>query len=74
MITNINFFEVFSPAMKAKLDMRYRRRLQVDHQPGAESWKGITYNEKQTALPFTTRTRAYGTYHGRNQKPDSFSW
>jgi hypothetical protein len=67
MITS-SYFEVFSPAMKAKLDMKYRRRLQSIHQPGfMESWKNVIKNNGQTALPFTTKTRAYGTYHGRNQ-------
>jgi hypothetical protein len=33
-------FEIFSPAMEAKLDMKYRRRLQTEHRHGAaESWK-----------------------------------
>jgi hypothetical protein len=74
MTTNVNF-EIFSPAMKAKLDMKYRRRLQQDHQPAViESWKSVSRGIRQTALPFTTKTRAYGTYHGRNQRLEAFSW
>jgi hypothetical protein len=66
MITHINF-EVFSPAMKAKLDPRYRRRVQTDQHPGsAEVQKSISRNDRKTALPFTTITRAYGTYCWRN--------
>jgi hypothetical protein len=73
-MTNFNF-EIFSPAMKAKLGMTYHRRLQTEHQPGAiESWKGIGGNNGRTALPFTTKTRAYGTYHGRNQRAELFCW
>jgi hypothetical protein len=74
MMTNFNL-EIFSPAMKAKLDMKYRRRQYVEHQLEAvESWNGIGGNNGRTALPFTTKTRAYGTYHGRNQRTEAFSW
>jgi hypothetical protein len=66
MITRINF-EVFSPAMKAKLDPRYRRRYQPDQHPGSvEFQKSISPSDHKTALPFTTLTRAYGTYNWRN--------
>jgi hypothetical protein len=67
MFTHINF-EVFSPAMKAKLDMKYRRRLQANQQPGSnEFWRRVNQSSQKTALPFTTITRAYGTYPWRSQ-------
>jgi hypothetical protein len=66
MITRINF-EVFSSAMKAKLDPRYRRRFQPDQHPRSiEFQKSISRSDQKTALPFTTVTRAYGTYYWRN--------
>jgi hypothetical protein len=60
--------EVFSPAMKAKLDPRYRRRLQEDYRPEISAfWREVDRSESKTALPFTTKTRAYGTYNWRKQ-------
>ncbi len=67
MFTHINF-EVFSPAMKAKLDMKYRRRLQAKQRLGSNEFLSrINRYTQKTALPFTTRTRAYGTYPWRSQ-------
>jgi hypothetical protein len=60
--------EVFSPAMKAKLDPRYRRRLQADYRPESTAfWREVEQSDNKTALPFTTKTRAYGTYNWRRQ-------
>jgi len=67
MITHINF-EVFSPAMKARLDPTYRRPLQArQHIRNVEFWKRTNQGDNETALPFTTKTRAYGTYVERKQ-------
>lgn len=67
MIKRINF-EVFSPAMKAKLGPKYRRRLQADYQPeSVEFWRNVDQSDQKTALPFTTKTRAYGTYNWRKK-------
>jgi hypothetical protein len=57
--------ESFSPAMKARLDPRYRRILKEERHPEIEELrKSISRSKDETALPFTTRTRAYGTYTG----------
>jgi hypothetical protein len=62
MTTHINY-EVFSPAMKAKLDPTYRRVLQAKQHPRtARFWKNSNQINHETVLPFTTITRAYGTY------------
>jgi hypothetical protein len=62
MITHINY-EVFSPAMKARLDPTYRRILQAEQHPRSyRSRKNASPSGHKTALPFTTKTRAYGTY------------
>ena len=62
MVTHINY-EVFSPAMKAKLDPTYRRDLQAKRYPRtARFWKKTSQSDHKTVLPFTTVTRAYGTY------------
>jgi hypothetical protein len=67
MIT-VNTFEVFSPAMKARLDLKYRRRTQENHNFGNEAfWRDVDLSESKTALPFTTKTRAYGTYNWRKR-------
>lgn len=62
MITAIHY-EVLSPAMKVKLDPTYRRSLQAErHQRIDRFWNNSTRNNHETVLPFTTKTRAYGTY------------
>ena len=62
MVTHINY-EVFSPAMKAKLDPTYRRVLQAKRYPRAvRFWKNTSQSDHEAVLPFTTKTRAYGTY------------
>jgi hypothetical protein len=67
MITHINY-EVFSPAMKARLDPTYRRAIQEEQQFGIDKLdKSICQSDHETALPFTTKTRAYGTYAWRRQ-------
>lgn len=67
MITHINF-EVLSPAMKARLDPTYRRPLQArQHIRNVEFWKHTNPDDHETALPFTTKTRAYGTYVEKKQ-------
>ena len=62
MSTRINY-EVLSPAMKAKLDPKYRRVLQAkSHPKNIRFWNNPTRNNGDTVLPFTKKTRAYGTY------------
>ena len=62
MITHINF-EVFSPAMKARLDPTYRRVLQAkQHLKNVVIRKNTSRSDHKTLLPFTTKTKAYGTY------------
>lgn len=62
MATHINY-EVFSPAMKVKLDPTFRRDLQAKRQPRTvRFWKNTSQIDHGTVLPFTTKTRAYGTY------------
>jgi len=59
-------FEVFSNGMKARLNPTYRRELALQRErDDAESWKTIDTSQQTTALPFTTKTKAYGTYVGR---------
>jgi hypothetical protein len=61
-------FEVFSPAMKAKLDLKYRRRMQEKRPLDCEAfWRDVDLSESKTALPFTTKTRAYGTYNWKKR-------
>jgi hypothetical protein len=65
MITKI-YFEVFSSAMKARIDPTYRL-FDLTNQP-LESVKSSNNNNQtrtKTVLPFTTKTRAYGTYPSR---------
>ena len=67
MITHINY-EVFSPAMKARLDPTYRRVIQAEqHSEIAKLYKSIYQNDHEPVLPFTTKTKAYGTYVWRRQ-------
>ena len=67
MITHINY-EVLSSAMKAKLDPTYRRVLQGEQYPKRiELRKNNGQNDHRTILPFTTKTRAYGTYIERKR-------
>ena len=62
MITHVNY-EVLSPAMKAKLDPTYRRVLRAEERAQrARFGKNTSRNNHKTVLPFTTVTRAYGTY------------
>ncbi|MGD9143382.1 MAG: hypothetical protein PVG61_06010 [Dehalococcoidia bacterium] len=62
MSTRINY-EVLSPAMKTRLDPKYRRTLQAKSHPRSDRfWKNPGLSEHDTVLPFTTKTRAYGTY------------
>jgi hypothetical protein len=65
MITSI-YFEVFSTGMKARLDPKYRRLLELGRHPElVEFRRDLSQNVRETALPFTTKTKAYGTYVGR---------
>ena len=62
MATHINY-EVFSPAMKVKLDPAYRRLRQAKrHNSTVRFWKNNREIDHETVLPFTTKTRSYGTY------------
>ena len=62
MITHVNF-EMYSPAMKARIDPVYRRALRAEQQPkNVKFWKKTSRNDRKTVLPFTTKTRSYGTY------------
>ena len=62
MITRINY-EVFSPAMKARLDPTYRRLHEMEQPPkNVELRRNNGHKDPETVLPFTTKTRAYGTY------------
>jgi hypothetical protein len=64
MITKIHY-EIFSPAMKARLDPTYRLfDPTYQHPEGVKSSNNQTGTK--TVLPFTTKTRAYGTYPSRN--------
>jgi hypothetical protein len=49
--------------MKTRLDPKYRRTLQAKSHPRSDRfWKNPGLSEHDTVLPFTTKTRAYGTY------------
>ena len=55
--------EVISTGMKAKLSPTYRRNLELARrQDRSELMKNFNQNNQTTALPFTTKTKAYGTY------------
>jgi hypothetical protein len=57
------YYEVLSPAMKVKLDPKYRRVLQAEQHPKSNRfWNNVSKNNHESVLPFTTKTRAYGTY------------
>ena len=61
-------YEVLSPAMKAKLNPTYLRFLQAKQHPKTvRFWKNASQNDHETVLPFTTKTRAYGTYIERKR-------
>ena len=61
--------EVISPGMRTKLDMKYRRSFQASRESASVKLKrDLSEGKCKTALPFTTKTRAYGTYF---QKEDS---
>jgi hypothetical protein len=65
MITKI-YYEVFSSAMKARLDPTYRLFAPPNQPSGNVSSSGNhSQTEIKTILPFTTKTRAYGTYPSR---------
>jgi hypothetical protein len=67
MITHINY-EVFSPAMKARLDPTYRRVIQEEQNSEIDKlYRSVYQSDHETALPFTTKTKAYGTYVRRRQ-------
>jgi hypothetical protein len=57
--------EVFSSGLKAKLDVKYRR-IEGQRSEIIEFRKNSNPSSHETALPFTTKTRAYGTYVWRN--------
>jgi hypothetical protein len=57
--------EMFSPGLKAKLDVKYRR-VEREQLGIVEFRKEFNLSHHNTALPFTTKTRAYGTYMWRN--------
>jgi hypothetical protein len=49
--------------MKARLDPTYRRVLQAkQHLRIDKFYQSIYPSDHETALPFTTKTKAYGTY------------
>ncbi len=61
-------YEVLSPAMKMKLNPTYRRSLQAEQRPKTDRfWKNASQSDHETVLPFTTKTRAYGTYVERKR-------
>jgi hypothetical protein len=56
-------FEVFSTGMKARLSPTYRREFQLNQQIGfPELLRNYDHVGQTTVLPFTTKTKAYGTY------------
>jgi hypothetical protein len=57
--------EVFSSGLKAKLDVKYRR-IEGQRPETIECRRNFSPSSHETALPFTTKTRAYGTYVWRN--------
>jgi hypothetical protein len=57
--------EVFSSGMKAKLDVKYRR-IEGQNAEIAESRRNFNLSNQAKALPFTQKTRGYGTYVWRN--------
>jgi hypothetical protein len=66
-MSNSIHFEVFSAGMKAKLSPTYRRNLELSRrQDDVETRKDLN-RDNQTMLPFTTRTKAYGTYSWRKR-------
>jgi hypothetical protein len=67
MITPIHF-EVFSNGLKARLTPTYRRELELQREHRSiKSRKGTDPGNQPTALPFTTKTKAYGTYAWRRR-------
>ena len=62
MITTIQF-EEFSPGMRAKLDPKYRRLFQSGQRPeSVEFPRSFSQGDQETALPFTAKTKSFGTY------------
>jgi hypothetical protein len=58
--------EEFSPGMKAKLDIKHRRNQ--DQQNHVSKFNADLIPRKyKAALPFTTKTKAYGTYDWRKK-------
>jgi hypothetical protein len=56
-------FEKFSTGLKARLNPTYRREVEL-HQGhrSIKPRKDFDQGNQTTALPFTTKTKAYGTY------------
>jgi hypothetical protein len=62
MIIKIHY-EVFSSAMKARLDPTYRLfDPAFQHPESVKASDNHNQTGTNTVLPFTTKTRAYGTY------------
>lgn len=57
--------EVLSSGLKAKLDVTYRR-FERQRSDIIEFRREFGRKNHGTTLPFTTKTRAYGTYSWRN--------
>jgi hypothetical protein len=60
-------FEVFSAGMKAKLSPTYRRNLELSRREDHVETGKDSVQDSQTILPFTTKTKAYGTYVWRKR-------
>jgi len=58
--------EAFSKGMKAKLDVNYRRIENSDSEVKELQNKSSAGNQGKT-LPFTKKTRGYGTYVRRGK-------
>jgi hypothetical protein len=53
--------EVFSAGMKARLNPTYRRDLELSR-PHIKPPGRFEQGKQKATLPFTTRTKAFGTY------------
>jgi hypothetical protein len=61
--SNYQYFEVFAPGMKAKLDPTYRRSYENNHLPNRSEILGkIARNSQQAFIPFTTVRKSYGLF------------
>jgi hypothetical protein len=58
--------EEFSSGMKAKLDIKHRRNQDQQLQI-IEPRTNYGLSNYKTILPFTTKTKAYGTYNWRGK-------